>query len=305
MKRKLIKQGKEGLTMYIPKKFIDKHNLVGGDELEVEELENSLILSVETIKKKIKTTQLKLLYENEGYIRDYIIHLYVLGYTKITLYYNSPKEFEYIENSINNYVLGFEITQESKNFVVIENILEVEQQKREILLRRSYLLIEQMFTLILEEVKQNSFKSQQKIIKISYGIEKYVNFLKRRVYQNRINENKSEMLYEFYGIFRNLSTSLKMMYLSLSNNNNNTIKYGYIKEFEHIFKNLEKSYFSNDLESLSKSGNFVSEKLIHFSQNISQDIQRNEIQPFLYFNSFLVSLLSLHSKQNSVLLSSS
>jgi len=53
MKRKLIKQGGgNGLTFYIPKKWADARGLNGGDEVEIAEVDNGLLVTAETRLKK-------------------------------------------------------------------------------------------------------------------------------------------------------------------------------------------------------------------------------------------------------------
>jgi len=45
MRRKIISQGGgKGLTLYLPKKWADERNIKGGDEIEIEENLNSLII---------------------------------------------------------------------------------------------------------------------------------------------------------------------------------------------------------------------------------------------------------------------
>ena len=58
MKRKIVQHGSSSLTVSIPYKWIQKYNLNKGDEINIEENGNSLILSSDNRKvqnvKKIK-----------------------------------------------------------------------------------------------------------------------------------------------------------------------------------------------------------------------------------------------------------
>ena len=54
MKRKLIKQGSGGLTLCVPKKWVDVNKLEAGDEVEVVEEKGNLLMSSSKIEKTIK-----------------------------------------------------------------------------------------------------------------------------------------------------------------------------------------------------------------------------------------------------------
>ena len=75
MKRKLKKQGIGGLTFYIPKKWIVKKGLEPGDDINIQEIQDKLVLSSEKIKKK---NQIEITLENQSkeFIRNYLNQLY-------------------------------------------------------------------------------------------------------------------------------------------------------------------------------------------------------------------------------------
>ena len=55
MKRKIIQQGSGGLTIYLPKKWADQKGLITGDEVDVKESEQGLLIIAE--KKETRNEQ--------------------------------------------------------------------------------------------------------------------------------------------------------------------------------------------------------------------------------------------------------
>ena len=74
MKRKLIKQGGGGYTIYLPKKWVDKKGLKEGNQVDVQETETSLIIG-SPVKGK-KEISIEITEENRTNIRNILTHIY-------------------------------------------------------------------------------------------------------------------------------------------------------------------------------------------------------------------------------------
>ena len=83
MERKLIKQGGGGLTIYVPKKWIDTRKLKEGDEVSIIEKENSLLISA--VKKKEESSEITINDKNKKDLIPIITHLYRAGIDKIPI----------------------------------------------------------------------------------------------------------------------------------------------------------------------------------------------------------------------------
>jgi hypothetical protein len=75
MKRKIIKQGLGGYTIYLPKKWIDNFKLQAGDEINLDLIDNKLLISAEGIKEKRQTT-ITVTGENKIFLKTSLIHIY-------------------------------------------------------------------------------------------------------------------------------------------------------------------------------------------------------------------------------------
>jgi phosphate uptake regulator len=122
MKRKLIKQGGSGLTMYLPKKWADKHHLQGGDEINIEEIENRLSITLEEGKKEVKRITIAANTINKSRLRTIISAAYRRGHDEITL--TNKEKFSFVEiNRIVDSLIGFVITSQDPKKVIITNVM--------------------------------------------------------------------------------------------------------------------------------------------------------------------------------------
>jgi phosphate uptake regulator len=121
MRRKLIKQGMGGLTMSIPKKWIEKNGLKPGEEIDLEESEQGLNISP-VARKRVKELNIDIEEEDASRIRTMISSAYRRGYDKITL--TSKKGFPFRGiNRIVDSLTGFTITEQGDKRIVIKNIM--------------------------------------------------------------------------------------------------------------------------------------------------------------------------------------
>ena len=108
MKRKLIKQGGYGLTFYVPKKWIDAKHLNAGDEIEVTEEEDKLILEVGKAKKEIRKVEITVGAENFNTYRSLIGGLYRSGYDEIHVHFSDKESVSELQKTADA-LYGFEI----------------------------------------------------------------------------------------------------------------------------------------------------------------------------------------------------
>src|SRR3972149_5038111 len=100
MKRKIIKQGNNTLTITLPRKWTDKFNVKAGDELELLELNNTLQLMTKgsTANKSIDVDVSEL---NRKLTKYVLVLLYKAGYDTINITYESREQLEVIQDAIN------------------------------------------------------------------------------------------------------------------------------------------------------------------------------------------------------------
>ena len=245
MKRKLIKQGGGGgITVYLPSKWIERHGLKAGEEVDIEEGNNELIIST-NIKKTKKEIVLKI---NDEYIKNlrYLLkQIYRQGNERIVLKYSSEKQFKLIESVIQEEFIGLEIIDYQKNQCVIESLVEVREEKYEVFLRKMFQIINHTIEIIPESKESNEIK------KLTNRASAYQNFGKLVV----SNLRKGLIDYEHYSL---LSYLLNIQ-ADLAKLNSQIIKKKlklpskkyYLMDISKLFKEVETAFYKEDLDALN------------------------------------------------------
>lgn len=277
MKRKLIKQGGSGLTLYLPKKWIDKKHLKAGDEIEIEEIENQLIISTEKKVKEEKQISIELNSSDKGYIKALLNNLYRKSYTKINL--DTKKQEikpEILYNITEQLLLGFEITHAENNIYTFEIVSEP-IEKEEIILRRIFLILKEQFKLIEENNQENNI-----IIKKNYEkVKRYDNYCRRIVSNQKDAGPKWVLLSLLLQVNSNLNR--------LSKNLKQTPKE--IIELGNIFNNLYEGYYKKNIKQ-TKNASIKSYELY---DKLLEGKCKNEKATFFYITELSRLLVLTHS----------
>jgi len=164
MQRKLIKQG-AGLTIYLPKKWLDKNKLNKGDNIEIKEIENRITITNEKINFKQSAVINIENMDRNAFIKTIVSHYergcyeIIIKKTKKTLYdpwkdKETPleKEIEFLTNRL----VGFEIISIQKDKITIKDISMSSAKEFDNVLRRIFLLILEYQKTIKENIDNNS-----------------------------------------------------------------------------------------------------------------------------------------------------
>ncbi len=126
MRRKLIKQGGSGLTCYLPKKWIDRNNLKSGQEVEIDEEDNKILIwPGEHVAEKKKIT-ITLEFQSHEYYRSLIGGLYRGGYDEITVQFSNSKTLIELQKIVDS-LYGFEIFDIGEKTCTIKSVYSEEQ----------------------------------------------------------------------------------------------------------------------------------------------------------------------------------
>lgn len=214
MKRKVIKQGHNTLTVTIPSKWAKNFNLRAGDEIDLTEKENGLFLSTEKnpefIKAKIDISNLDI-----PTIWKHFMGVYRQGYDEVEVKFDpkikleSPYKFfaqhkldlkyenehkiktplEFF-NEMTNRFIGFEIVNYGKDFVLIKEMTEPTSKEFDNSLRRVFLLIDHMAEEICEALETQDIKRLGHIHDIDINLDKFHDYCIRIL--NKIGNKNSK-----------------------------------------------------------------------------------------------------------------
>lgn len=123
MKRKVAKIGPSTLMVSLPNKWVKKFNIKKGDEVDVEEDGDKLILNLG----KLKEGKSKILnvHDLDVMLNRAVGACYKKGYDEVAIHFNSTEQLKSIYSVINTTWIGFEIIEQSKNKIVMKQVGEV------------------------------------------------------------------------------------------------------------------------------------------------------------------------------------
>jgi phosphate uptake regulator len=160
MKRKIVQHGSSSLTVTLPVDWVGKYKLKKGDEVNVEEAGPTLSITtsqeIASPKKIISTAQ-------EGiFTKNNLSHLYQLGYNEIEVKFDSPKVLEEIKERIAN-CIGFEIIDQKDHTIYIKSIATTLEEEFDTLLRKSFLITNEMAKSLLEALEKGELSKMAEI----------------------------------------------------------------------------------------------------------------------------------------------
>lgn len=164
MRRKLVKQGRNAMTVTLPAEWIKENRLDGGDEVDLEIIDNM----IEIFPAKKKKTSEKIELELKNYERAKAFHSvfarYIEGYDRIIINHNNQK----LMQNIGNVLYGMAIEENTGTRTVLQNIIAVPEENIDVLIRRSSnLLVEHsrfLLKVLEKEMTYEELKMHERIL---------------------------------------------------------------------------------------------------------------------------------------------
>lgn len=267
MERKIVEQGEGAHTISLPVQWIRKHGLHSGDFIYIDESENRLIITGKGKKEDKKNIEIKINHESERLIRIQLHGLYRLGYDKITVAFKTQKQRDFIEKICENYLLGFEITEDSHHNCVLENVSEPNSEKEQVILRRMFRILVQSSSLLHKEIKTGKLSSLDEIKQWTQKLDQYDNFCRRSISKQRFTEEMIHFYWSLYAFLHLIQRSILHLYETCCNcdiENKKIVQTS--KIFVILLEKFHTGFFSNNISYLeevgTKSYDIVSEKIL-------------------------------------------
>ncbi|MSR86505.1 phosphate uptake regulator PhoU [Candidatus Woesearchaeota archaeon] len=143
MKRNVILMGGKTHVISLPSQWIKKYQIQKGDELHLQELDNSIVVRTDKHPSSSKELEVDFRALDSMMIRG-VGAIYKAGYTRVKILYDTKEQLHKIEQILARTCVGFVITQQNENYVVIESITEEVSQGFENYLKRLFYSLESM-----------------------------------------------------------------------------------------------------------------------------------------------------------------
>ena len=271
MKRKLIKQGANALTITLPKKWVFRHKLNPGDELEIEEHDKSIFLSTDgknnaSIKKTINIDKF-----NQLLIWRHIISAYRLGYDEIIVEFSDINKMYDIEFSslgilekgnrmgvietlqdVVSRCIGLEVIDQGDNFCVIKDLGETSVKEFDNTLRRIFLLLLSMAEDSFEGLKNEKKNLKQLVKSNDVNIDRFEDFCLRVLNRKGYKEyDKTSTIYSIVLLLEFIGDEYKRIAVHYSEIKKTKINnllidiYGNVNKLLNLYYEL---FYKNDMK---------------------------------------------------------
>jgi len=177
IKRKVIRLAGKTLVVSLPSKWASKFNVKKGDEIDIEEGENKLIITPqsELVQEKGQVDISGL----EPMIKRVLGAFYKGGYDEVEVRFSSPEELETAQDVIREEFIGYEVVYSGKNSILVRNISKIEYGEYDNIQRRMFMVILTMAKESLEAIKKNDANWLKSIAFMDKDVNKYAVFCRR------------------------------------------------------------------------------------------------------------------------------
>jgi len=178
MRRKIVKQGKDTLTVSIPREWARENKIEPNDDVEMIESGKKLIISTdkELIDKELKITIN--ITKDQPFLRRHLTTYYKRGINEIKLNFENPSIVSKIDDETQN-LLGFEIVEQTQTYCVIKNVSKILEKEFDPLLRRFFFVIQDMLNVIIDSIVKKNFDTLMAISKQEKTTNKLQHFCQR------------------------------------------------------------------------------------------------------------------------------
>ena len=251
MKRKLIKQGHDCITLTLPIRWVKDNHLKAGDEVTLTEKNNGLLVQGKGTPPHSSTLVTIPKNATAKIVSFMITNAYKKGYDVINVKYQDQKIVPIIEKTVNG-LLGHELIDIQNGKVTVKNVsLELEEEYQT-LFRKSFYLYKENMRKLQEDLKNHSFTRLPELEEYKSLITKYTHHAKRALNKNQRDRNT--FVFEFLVIrdFEKLTNEVLYIYRHLSRQKHKVdLKTQRVLIHTlHIATELMKHYFKKDTSYL-------------------------------------------------------
>jgi phosphate uptake regulator len=160
MKRRIVQHGSSSLTVTLPSKWVQQHNLKKGDEVDVLTSSDAVTISA----KRQLTTERKVIDSRDfgRFTRNNICHLYLLGYDELEIIYDDESTLTAIQAALPE-CIGYEIIDQKPKRVYIKSIAHTFEKDFDFLLRKSFQITSELAAQVHDAIKGNNHSALKEI----------------------------------------------------------------------------------------------------------------------------------------------
>lgn len=291
MKRSVIQLAGKTHVISLPSKWVKKYNIKKGDELEISEENENIIISKEKAKTELKKD---IDVSNYGLMARRVVGaLYKKGYDEVKFFYEEPKIGEILQKEIDSGLIGFEIISHGKNHCIVRMVASQENENFDSLFRRIF------FVLISEGKDGIDFllpldkENLKGIISRDKTINKLADYCRRVI--NKSKDENSTYIYHIIEELEKIGDVYRDMFKFVLENDVKLNK-AIIEEIKNVnsyFELLHNLYYNYSPKDVS---NFYNErvKLINNIKKIMNKANEDETVVLMHLSSIVQRVYDLN-----------
>lgn len=179
MKRKVIQLAGKTLVVSLPSKWARNYGVKKGAEIDVEERRASLFISLGDDTSNIDKSVAVDISGLGSMTKRVLGALFKVGYDEIDISFQSVKELEDIQQVLKDEFVGFDVVERSRSSIKLKNVASINYDDFDRILRRTFMLIEQMSSESLEAIKTKDAKWASNIAFMDRDVNRYCDFCRR------------------------------------------------------------------------------------------------------------------------------
>lgn len=251
MRRRIIRQGNNSYTLTLPIVWIREGHLKEGDEVDIKEEENSLVISPAA---GAPASGDSFTIDAKNYGRRAILrslhNAYRKGYDRINMVNAAPESAGFINRAVRETMIGFEVVRQENGSYVIDSIAEPSHEKFDSMQRKIFYIIMSEADKVRSGFLKKSFRELEERKEVKKMIDSYTNLCRRLIVKYKIGGTKNSHLlmvlmsrlvlvhHAYYSIY-SFAAARKKLGISES-----ALKL--MDETNNALKLLHDSYFSKD-----------------------------------------------------------
>jgi len=179
VKRKVIQIANSTQLISLPRKWSLKYNIKKGDELDLEEDGDKIIIRTETTP-TVREITVDVSGLTPRLADRFIARSYQKGYDTIVVKYDQPELAIAIQNKVTE-LLGFEIMERTKDTMLIKSISQKIDMDFDTTLRRAFLIVLDMANTCLESFSKGDKKTLENLHYKDFDLNKFCYFCLRTI----------------------------------------------------------------------------------------------------------------------------
>lgn len=178
MKRSVIQLAGKTSVISLPSKWIQKYNIKKGEELELEERGDELVIKTKQAQKGKKVTlDAKNLHERT--LKWVLSGLHKSGYDEIEVLFEKKETLNTIQDTIKNLFMGFAVIDQTSKKCVLKSLSTELDEEFDAVLRRAFLVTNSLASSTLEMIHSGNFKDLEDLHTLEKTNNQLTNFCQR------------------------------------------------------------------------------------------------------------------------------